>query len=99
MKPIFLLEEKKEGRSLLCAGHGRNPELVNPMLIFGSLSCEPRVLWFFITRPGSQAIMEANWLMISCLAWTGGPTVHAARVNESGFGEHINLFVFVDSHS
>lgn len=35
-------------------------------LIFGSLNCEPWVLWFFITRPGTQAIIKANWLMISC---------------------------------
>lgn len=58
-------EEREEG---FCPGAvAENPEPVNPVLIFGSLSCEPSVLWFFITRPGYQAIIEANWLMISCL--------------------------------
>ena len=55
------------GRRLLFRGRARNPELVNPMLIPGSLNCELLGFWFFNTRPGSRAIMEGNWLMISCL--------------------------------
>ena len=47
-------------------GHAGDTEPVNTVLIFGSLSCEPWVVWFFITRPGSQAVTGANWLMISC---------------------------------
>lgn len=53
------------GRRLLSRGRGRNPEPVNP----GSLKRELSVSWFFSTRSGSRAIMEANWLMISCLVW------------------------------
>lgn len=55
------------GRRLLSRGRARNPEAVNPALIPGSLKCELSVFWFFNTRPGSRAIMGANWLMISCL--------------------------------